>query len=484
MPYAAEPPFSNYSGSSASDRRQLVSLVLISLALTGAVAAVFFILNRDMFGYATLAVPVLIGVVCHPRVALYQFVFSLFIVRPLSGDLPVSLLDISAVLLVIAGGLDLLLRNQTPLRLPRLSVAFLALISALFLSAAFAYDSSLALVHPTKLCFVFLTFLALVRIMRRIDHYEIMRLFFWLSVIHSALAVGLFASTGGAVRNFALAPKALDDLLMLALPLGVALFLGAAVKQSQRFAIGSIIIFAGLLVTQSRAPIAFGVLGVALVVWIARRRLRHSIGLSLFDGQDTKLLRKRVGALTRISMIVIGVMLLMQSILFTAVYERFGELLTAEPSGTFRLRISLWKAALTAFSDHPIIGVGPSNFRLLESIYPQIHLDPAQYWVRGKSAHSLLLHYLAEVGLIGAGAMLVLMVKQMLLAKENWLKSHSLESFGLRLGLYVAGIIFLMTAIVESAWTWGHVSYIAVFLLALSAAFARGQTNTSNRITR
>lgn len=463
---------------SASGISRLVSSIVIALALTGAAAAVFFVRDRDMLGYATLAVPIIIGVVCHPRLALYQFIFSLFIVQPLSADLPFSLLDSSAMLLVAAGGLDLFVRRDTPLALPRLSMAFIVLILALFLAAAFAYDPALALIHPSKLCFVFVTFLALVRIMRRIDHNEIMKLFFWLSVMHSLLAVGLFASSVGAVRNFALAPKALDDLLMLALPLGVALFLGAPAKRSHRFALGSIIIFAGLLVTQSRAPIAFGILGVALVVWIARRRLRHSdSGL-----QDNKALRKRVGALTRISVAVISIMILLQSLLFTTVYERFGELFTTDPGGSFRLRISLWKAALTAFSDHPIIGVGPSNFRLLENIYTHIHLDPARIWVRGLSAHSLLLHYLAEAGLVGASAMLVLMVKQMRLAKENWMKSNSLESFGLRLGLYVVGILFLMTAIVESAWTWGHVSYITVFLLALSAAYARGSSNTSNRI--
>lgn len=477
MSSAAEITLSSYSNFSDINGRRLVSSILIGLSLTGAVAAIFFVRDRDMLGYATLAIPVLVGVVCHPRTALYQFVFSLFIVQPLSADLPVSLLDASAVLLVMAGGLDLLLRKQAPLTFPRLSVAFFALILALFLAAIFAYDLALGLVHPAKLCFVFVTFLALIRIMRRIDHHEIMKLFFWLSVMHSLLAIGLFASTEGAARNFALAPKALDDILMLALPLGVALFLGAPAKQSPRFALGSIIIFAGLMITQSRAPIAFAALGVALVVWIARRRLRNGIRLSEFELAGSKLLRKRVSALTRISVVVIGVMLLLQSILFTTVYERFGELFTTDPGGTFRLRISLWKAALTAFSDHPIVGVGPSNFRLLENIYPHIHMDPVQILVRGKSAHSLLLHYLAEVGLVGTSAMLVLMVKQMRLAKENWLKSHSLESFGLRLGLYVVGILFLMTAIVEAAWTWGHVSYVAVFFLALSAAYARIATN-------
>ncbi|MFQ5607626.1 MAG: hypothetical protein ACE5GA_06745, partial [Candidatus Zixiibacteriota bacterium] len=202
-------------GPGGPERLRLAALALGSLALTAIVAGLLFYRDRNLFAYASLATPLLVVIACYPRAALYQFVFCLFIVRPVAPDLSISLIDASAALLIAAGTLDLLVRRKSVGGLPALTGAFAVLILALFSAAFFAYDFALALVHPTKLIFVLATFLALVRILRSVDQLAVLRVFFWLSVLHSLIALSFFAASGGAMRNFALAPKALDDLLML-----------------------------------------------------------------------------------------------------------------------------------------------------------------------------------------------------------------------------------------------------------------------------
>lgn len=67
----------------------------------------------------------------------------------------------------------------------------------------------------------------------------------------------------------------------------------------------------------------------------------------------------------------------------------------------------LWDTALRMFRDHPLLGVGPGGYNRLFSSYYAAPLDGQRNW---GSAHNLYLHQLAERGLAGALALLVLCV--------------------------------------------------------------------------
>ncbi|MCH7878875.1 MAG: O-antigen ligase family protein [candidate division Zixibacteria bacterium] len=451
---------------SASGGSRLVSSIVIALALTGAAAAVFFVRDRDMLGYATLAVPIIIGVVCHPRLALYQFIFSLFVGIVVIPESAVSVVLLSALVLIAAAALDLALKPEQAKSFPALSANYIALLAALFLTALFAFEPSQSIRSITRVGVVFVTFLALVRLLRYFRTGEALRVYFLAATAHAVFAAGAFIASGGQLRSFAFAPAILDDLLLLALPVGLALYLGARAGEGRWYALGAVIVFAGLIATQSRAALMFGLLGSSLVMYFMTRRtaqFQNSIQLALA--------RSRVRGIFLVTGACVLLSLVFLSDLFAGIAERFERIITTDPGGTFKLRLILWKGALLAFWDNPLFGIGPGNFTSIHNIYSQMHMDPGWYWVRGLSATSLFMHYLAETGMVGTVIMLSLFVKQLRLARAGLQKLGT--GGGLRVALYVISFLVLLTTIFEAGWLWGHASMIAVLFFAIISSQSR-----------
>lgn len=93
-------------------------------------------------------------------------------------------------------------------------------------------------------------------------------------------------------------------------------------------------------------------------------------------------------------------------------------------------RLQFWHIALKAFREHPLEGVGFGNF----SLYYQIHLPPGAIETYAPHAHNLLLHLLAEGGLLGLAGFGVLWgsVAGVLVRRSMWR------------GLVLLGVAFLL----------------------------------------
>jgi len=162
-----------------------------------------------------------------------------------------------------------------------------------------------------------------------------------------------------------------------------------------------------------------------------------------------------------------AVVLILKSGVFAAVIDRFAELATSEPGGTFRFRLILWNNALRAFWDYPFIGVGPGGFKHLHEIYPDLRLHPTFTYLRIMTAHNLLFHYLAEAGLVGGIGVVAMFVNKLRIARRSWLLS--LDSTSPALAIYGSAFLFLLSAFIDAAWLYGQLSFLAVFFAALIA---------------
>ncbi len=76
-----------------------------------------------------------------------------------------------------------------------------------------------------------------------------------------------------------------------------------------------------------------------------------------------------------------------------------------DPSHPQQARWVLWDAAIRMFRDHPLTGVGPGGYQRMFASYYAGSLDGQRNWA---SAHNLYLHQLAERGLAGLLALLIL----------------------------------------------------------------------------
>lgn len=434
----------------------------VGLLLVALVYALFNLPTRYL--YLAAGAPLAFIVVVSPRLALYQFVFVLFIEIAVLPTIPIHLTDISALLVISAAGLDFLTRGGWPRRVPPLVTNYLTIVVVLIVCGLLGYWPHLAIRPITRLLLLTTTLIALYRLTARVTVLRLIKLFFLTAVVHSAYVLGLFVKAGGEARIFGFTGVHFDDVTMVALPIGISLYLWSERKLGPYYLCGSLLILAGLVATQSRAPIILSCVTCALVVVFSKRWTSHNFEQDHLG----RSLRRRTFALLSIIVLAGGVVLLLRPELLGATLERFERLFSWQPGGTVFYRLMLTKRAMMAFSDNPIFGVGPGGFKHMQEIYQTLHLSPAFEQTRNLSAHNLLTHYLAETGLVGGLAVVALCVNQMRLSWVIWRK-RPCPAPAAAVALFAWALILSLSTVLEASWMWGHLSFLAVFFAALVA---------------
>lgn len=449
--------------------RYLKIILVIAVGLAG-----YFLLEEN-YRYLAMVLGPLAALVfiSHPRLAVYQFIIFLFS-NALFSESPVVLyVDLSACILVCAAALDFFFEYSSPRGFPRLTLNWVLILAAIFVTSAAGYDFVLGIKPFARVTLMTATFLSVYRLSRHLSVKHIITCFFWVAVANAIIAVVPLITSGQVEREFGFGLKTLDDIMMITLPIGLVLYLWSSKLKGVAYLVGTGIAFVALLATQSRLPIMFSLAFSALALFLALRVGRR-VETDRLNGNARTALRRVAGFVrTRIRLIVIFAVILLAGVaafrpdMLGAVWARFYDLTVAFTGGTVALRLVLWKTAWTAFWDNPIFGIGPGNFDVIHQIYRQLRLDPIQTYVQGLSAHNLVLHYMAETGLVGASLLIALLVNQYRIARSSFRKMHQLPDPEISLILYVLAALFLVTAFFEAAWMWGQMSFVFVFFVAL-----------------
>ncbi|MBD3333398.1 hypothetical protein GF356_11165 [candidate division GN15 bacterium] len=409
-----------------------------------------------------LMAPALLMVISMPRVAFVQYVLSLFVNVMVLPSMAIILIDVSAVILILAAVVDVLLRPERIPKVPLLTGNYVILFIALFVCAVFGHDFMVSVRSTLRIAALAVTLMALVRLGRYFSLRDLVRLYFWVAVVNGIIALVPFVASGGQMRSFALAPTLLDDLLALALPIGVSLLLWQKRHGAYPYIFGCLVILGALAATQSRASILVALVFSAIVFFYSWRKAPQLGRKDPTPG----IIRKRVWltVLMGVALIVIAAVALsgfLENLLW-----RFERLFSTTPKDTILARLALWKYAWMSFLSNPITGIGPGNFRYIQDIFYQSTLDPVYFYVRGYSAHNLTIHYLAETGILGTSAMLALFVRQFLLARKGWNRLTSAADVPVKLALLVVSGLFLFTTFVEAGWMWAATGHIFIFFAA------------------
>jgi len=263
---------------------------------------------------------------------------------------------------------------------------------------------------------------------------------------------------------------------MISLVVGTSYFLWSSSRFQMLYGLTSIIILGALIATQSRAPIMFALIvcfvGI-MMSYFKQKKLLELHGLTTFKNQHKWSIGLRVGIMSvSFSLVILTIIGLNPEILST-VLERFELLLTTNPSGTFYTRLELWHTAIISFLSNPITGIGPGTFKITGDIFPTLHLRYGYHMVRNLSAHNLFLHYLAETGLIGATALIMLIVNQYRLCYKVWKSETSIKAIPYKLSLLLVSLVFLISTFIEGGWLWGQQGFIFVLFIAMIALIAK-----------
>ena len=360
--------------------------------------------------------------------------------------------------------MDFLLEGRWPSRLPPLTLNYGYLLVALIVSGLFGFWPEIMPRRVVSTGTLLLTFLAVYRLSSKESVLSLIRLFVGLAALHSILVLIPFVASGGTFRSFGFNGVLFDDQAMVALPLALALYMGAPKRTVVWNLLAFLCIAGGLTATQSRAPMALGAVASLVFMWLA---LKSKLG-TVSDQGTEQTARQRARFLIFLGLVGTILVFASQPQFLSGLGDRFGQLLSFEPQGTTVYRLALWKRAIATFFDYPILGVGPGGYYRLAEVYTTLHITPDFDYLRTLGAHNVLLHYLADTGLVGGLGLVALVINQFRRGRSCWRRTGSGHD-GVALALMGWVSLFALSTLIEANWMWGQLSFLAVFLAALVA---------------
>jgi O-antigen ligase len=428
---------------------------------------IFLLIERLEPAILCLGLPLFVFLISYTRAAVYLYILCILILAYPAPGVRLTLIDMAAITLLISCAIDFLLKGKTILKIPPIAISGLILLAALGFTALFARYPEHSYSPILRVALQLAIIIALYNFISLGEALNLMKFYFWLTVVHSAGNFCAFVALGGGYRIFGLPGVYFDDLAMLAFPIGLAYFIWSEGRRaSLKYALGTFLIIMGLLGTQSRGPVltaAWVGSVIAIYSWIRARkeRLKH-----IFR-------RLRVFFWILIPTLVLTIVF---GGIFKYAIERFHELGDAN-AGTVWLRFSLWKASLMAFMDSPLTGIGPGNFRYIASIFPSLKFDVAQIYVLGFSAHNMFLHYLAEGGIIGASALTLFYLKNFVDSIKTATNRFNPAPVAAKIALFGVGLTIFGTIFYMDGWAWGPNAFAAPLFFAITAHLARVNYN-------
>ncbi len=410
----------------------------------------------------------------HPRVCFFLFVLSIGWYYPIFvGGAMVNPSDIAFLLTLVAVALDFLLRGSSEIRRSPFDLPFLALIAATYLSIIFAFDRGESVTPAMRIVVIYLAFRISYKMALEIGVRRIVLFYIYFVAALSLYNGFTLVMQGGERRIFGPAWLTIETFAMTALPMAAAFIIWSRDRRERiRLTVVCLVIGLAVFATQSRAPMLTIVLSLpALALFSARK-------VSAVSG------RRALGVLFKLAGLAVAIVvvaLILRDMFFESTFGRIDEFINSavRPEGTIALRIVLWTAALKAFLINPITGIGSGNFHIVDQIVPEIRLTPVWYYIGGLSAHSVVLQYLSETGILGAGALLWLAFRAMRTAYRSFKQKLSVRDNQTSAAVFIATFVVVVTFFYMRAWTWGQDGYLMAMLFGLNAAWYRRRTGLS-----
>lgn len=429
---------------------------------------IFLFVTKPIWGLVLLAFLAAGFLLLFSRIAFFIFLVtvSLYTSFGISHLFALHPFDIMMALVFLGMVLDFLLRGHTEIRPALFDWLFIILITATFISALFAYNRDYSIVPLFRTTVIYFAFRAAFKFGFEVGVRKIIVFYLYLVFFHSLINITLLFITAGQIRIFGLPGLDYESFAMTALPMAAAFMIWAKSGWEQfRYGIISLTIGLSILATQSRAPLLAVIITIPVLIIFA--------GIKAHREKTKQPLRTMKKVF--LPVFILGILFIIFSgTLFAGAlgrYEHFIESFTTKPQGTIALRLLLWKTAIRAFLDHPFTGIGIGNFRLIYQLYPEIKTNPLWYQVKGMSAHNMILHYLAETGLIGSLALLAFAIKGIKISYHNFKKKLSSQQNQISAALFIAMFVYSLTILYMPIWMWGQDSYIMALIFGLNAVW-------------
>lgn len=434
-------------------RMTIPSWKLFIAAVLYALPVAFLSFYKPLLAVGFAAAPLAIMLVAHGPIAIYVLLAATFLFMPIYGSVTLLPADIAAVILVGAYAVDLICRGASR-GINRLARPLLVYLTVVLLSVAVGGFTGLSIKFFMRQVLLAASFLAVAHFTPRMRIRNLLIGFVLIADVNSIYALLQFFGAGGGIRAFGLAGQGYGDHVMLAFLVAVIFYLWIEDLRGRLFwGASMLILVAALAATQTRASIiSAGWAGLIAVI----------LALRLGKRIHCRIPRKNLFAALLLMALVIPILALYTP-MFEGVAHRF-ERIGPHAGGTILLRLSLWKAALTAFWNNPILGIGAGNFATVYNWVPTVRFDPVFFWVSGMSTHSVLMTALAETGILGFVTMFFFFGRALKVSWRNMKEASTTDQVTTANILFISALVIVGSSLYGGSWFWGNNSYhMAVF---------------------
>jgi len=457
--------------------------VVVFLLLCLVPPIILFLAGKEIPALIILPLPVLLLLVAWPRATFYVYLLSVSFYLPYYiGTFAVWPFDVAMALLTFAVLVESLLLTRLCFERTPFDLPFWFLIAATWLSALFAHNTSLSVVPSLRILMIYVAFRVTYVLAKQIGVRKVVLFYIYQIFALAILNVILFVAHGGKVRVYGPAWLAFENYSMTALPMALAFLLWARTSGERlRFALAIITILVAVAGSGSRGSLVAIAIAVPTLLILAMVKMRREGSFGAGRAIRKVLVVAAVAAFV----------LLLGGALFGDLAARLGQLVASvsHPQGTVALRIVLWTVAFKAFLTSPLVGIGIGNFHLVDQVVPAIKTNPVWYYVKGMSAHNVLLHYMAETGLFGALSLVALAATGLKIGNRFFKSRMEQRDTQVSAALFITMFVFCATILFMRAWTWAQEGHILAILFGLVAAWnyecTRGKaTQLSDSISR
>ena len=416
---------------------------------------------RPVYGIVYGAAPLALLLISHGPLAIAAVIVASFFYFPMPGEIALLPADMAAFALIAAYLVDLLVRR--PIHAPNpIARAYLLYLLVMLLSIALEIFTPLSVRYFLRQVVLFGTFMAAAHFGRSGIARKILIVYVVAAAVNSIIALIQFLPSGGGVRAFGLAGRGFGDHAMLALVIGAVFFLWSRDLRWRLFwGISAAFAAGGIVATQTRASAITA--GWCLLIVLM---------LTLWKGRDIDLrIPYRNLAIAAVLAVIIVPILVFYTPVFSGIAHRFGRL-GPQARETVLLRVTLWKAALAAFSANPLFGIGAGNFPAVSQWVPTVRFDPIFYMVSGLSTHAVLMTALAETGIAGVASLAWFFWRALRTVWRNLTAVVSEAETPTAISLTAIAVAVVGSLFYAGSWFWGNNSYHMAVFFGLIASCA------------
>jgi O-antigen ligase len=251
-------------------------------------------------------------------------------------------------------------------------------------------------------------------------------------VIIEAYDVGRYSPSGVNAGDF---------VVILALGLPIAWYLARFAKSNSKNRFLSIINYTYIPVS----GFAIFLTGSRLALFVIAPAFLYILG--------TVIQPKRIFTSVFLLIVIFGALLKLQTLIPAATWDRFSTTKSSVLEGDLGGRVPIWKDSITAFSEHPILGVGGGAFRTV---------NPYK-----SAAHNTYLSVLAELGVIG-----FLLFFSILAVVCYSIMCQS----GPEIIFWFTTLLVLLIGIFIQTWEFTKTTYLIFILIVINASFVKHRT--------